>query len=137
MQKRNLRLPFMEVFDSPTADKLPAPGIEHTRAAGAGTAERPISRIEPPRRWLRAARSQTPGEDRQRSVTWLTALYRPAAPNDQRKADRCCGFPENSAAARIRPGDVQPERISIRGVVDGWHARMNTSAITRNRREFL
>ena len=39
--KRNLRLPFMEVFDAPdTLIELRAARIEHARAAGAGTAER-------------------------------------------------------------------------------------------------
>ena len=88
--KRNLRLPFMEVFDAPdTAAQLRPARAEHPRAAGAGTAERRLSQS-------RMAASSPSGcereagrrAQRQVDLAFRLALGRPPTPDEAQLALR-------------------------------------------------
>ena len=88
-----------------------APGIEHARAAGAGAAERrlcqPTWPMRSPRRLRARGRRRTPAG----RSTWPFGWRRPAADAEGDAAR--ARVPEDAAAAGVRPGDVQPERVPV------------------------
>ena len=109
--KRNLRLPFMEVFDAPDTQVSCPRRESSTHAPQAlellnGDVQQP-GRPKPSRRaWQPHAGS---GIARQVDLAYRLAAGRPPKPEEKRLA---AGVPENAAAARVRAGNVQPERIS-------------------------
>ena len=83
--KRNLRLPFLEVFDAPALlDQLRAARVEHPRAPGARAAQRPAVQ-----RARRRVRRPAESGDRRRSPELVVdrafrlALGRPPTPQER------------------------------------------------------
>ena len=125
--KRNLRLPFMEVFDQPdAADELPAPRVEHARAAGAGAAQRHARRTTSPSRSPPACATR-PGATPRRRSTWRTGSP-PAARRRAKEQQLALEFLKTQPLQRVRPGDVQPERVPVRELTDARHIRTAPAA---------
>ena len=113
--KRNLRLPFMEVFDAPDA-QVSCPRRESSTHAPQALellngdfsnrmAEAFAARLE-----------SEAGKDHARQVDLAYRLASGRAPNLEGKAART-GVPQNAASAGVRSRDVQPQRISLRELI--------------------
>ena len=82
--KRNLRLPFLETFDAPALlTSCARREVEHSRAPGAGTAQRPLSN-ELAAAFADRLRKETGGEPRQIvDRAYRLALGRPPTPRER------------------------------------------------------
>ena len=113
--KRNLRLPFMEVFDAPdTLLSLRAARAVDARAAGARAAERQTSNDQA-EAFAGALLEGSAARQSERSTA--RTAWRPAARRRRRERRwRCSSWREcrRSRKGRVRARPVQPECVSVR-----------------------